>query len=135
MKTTRLFPLALVLLLSLVIGILTVSAAEDDLVGLTIKNRTDRFVFISLLSTDGSAVYFLAVPSEDSRTFTVPREVYSHTTVACGETAIGTLDVTRFTTLTFTPCGKAPANPGEPSIEKIHLFDSPEKSGFSYQID
>ena len=135
MKTKRLIPLVLILLASLAVGVLSASAADDDLVGLAINNRTDRYVLVSLLPAEGPTVYFLAVPAGETRDFTVPRAVYTHTTVACGLTATGSFDISRFTTLVFTPCGRTPANPGELGIEKIHLFDSPDRKDFSYQME
>ena len=135
MKTKHFTLVALILLASLVFGVIAASAAEEDLVRLTIRNRTDRFVFLSLLSPDGANIYFLAIPSEQELDFTVPRAVYSHTTVACGLTATGTVDITRVTNLVFTPCGRSPANSGEPSYEKIFLFDSPVKKDFYYQME
>jgi hypothetical protein len=135
MKTRHIFPLLVILLASLAIGVLSASAADEDLVGLTIKNRTDRYVFVSLLPPEGPTVYFLAVPAGETRDFTVPRAVYTHTTVACGLSAAGSFEINRFTTLVFTPCDRAPANPGEVSFEKIHLFDSPDRGDFTYQME
>ena len=125
--------LALVLLGTLTIGVLSASAGSG-LVGLTIKNRSDQVVFVSLLSPDNSAVYWLDVPAGETMYFTVPREIYTHTTVACGKTATGTVDITHLTTLSFTACGKTPPNPGERSIEKIHLYDTPDRGDFNYRV-
>ena len=135
MKTKHVTILVLVLLASLVIGVIAASAQEEDLIRLTIINRTDSSVFLSLLSPDGASVYFLATPAEQTREYTVPRSDYSHTTVACGLTATGTVDLNRFTTLVFTPCGRSPSNSGEPSWEKIFLYDSPSKSDFYCQME
>lgn len=126
--------LALVLLGTMVLGVFSASAASD-LVGLTIKNRTDQVVWVSLLSPEKDAVYWLEVPAGETKKFTVPRAVYTHTTVACGKTATGTVDITHLTTLSFTACGKTPPNPGERSIEKVSLFDSPDRKDFNYQFD
>jgi hypothetical protein len=135
MKTKHMTLLALVLLMSLIVGVIGTSAADEDLIRLTIRNRTDSNVFLSLLSPDGRNVYFLAIAPEQTREFTVPRAEYSHTTVACGLTATGTVDLTRFTTLVFTPCDKTPDNSGEPGFEKIFLFDSPVKKDFQFQME
>ena len=126
--------LILVLLATLAISVLSASAASD-LVGLTIKNKTDKVVWVSLLSSDGSSVYWLEVPAGETTDFTVPRDEYSHNTVACGKTATGTVDITHLTTLVFTHCDGKPPNPGERSIEKVHLYDSPDRGDFNYQID
>jgi hypothetical protein len=126
--------LALVLLVAMAISVFSVSAASD-LVGLTIKNRTDGVVWVSLLSSDGASVYWLEVPAGETMDFTVPRDVYSHSTVACGKDATGTVDITHLTTLVFTQCDGKPPNPGERSIEKVHLYDSPDRGDFNYQFD
>jgi hypothetical protein len=134
MKKKIMIILALLLLGTLAIGVLSASAASD-LVGLTIKNRTDQVVWVSLLSPDNTAVYWLEVPAGETMDFTVPRAVYTHITVACGETATGSVDITHLTTLSFTPCAKTPPNPGERSIEKVHFYDSPDRNDFNYPID
>ena len=126
--------LALVLLGTMVISVFSASAASD-LVGLTIKNKTDKVVWVSLLASDGSIIYWLEVLAGETSNFTVPRDVYSHTTVACGKSATGTVDITHLTTLVFTKCEGKPPNPGERSIEKVHLFDSPDRGDFNYQFD
>ena len=134
MKKKFILILALALLVALAISVISASAASD-LVGLTIKNKTDQVVWVSLLSSDGLSVYWLEVPAGDEERFTVPRDIYSHITVACGNTATGTLDATTLTTLVFTHCdGKAP-NPGERSIEKVHIDDSPDRGDFKYKFD
>ena len=126
--------LALVLLAIMAFSVLP-AAAKEGKVGLTIRNRTDGVVFVSLLSPDNSAVYWLDVPAGETMYFTVPRAVYTHTTVACGLTATGTVDITHLTTLSFTACGKTPPNPGERSIEKISLYDTPDRGDFNYRYD
>ena len=134
MKKKFLLILALVLLAALAISVISVSASSD-LVGVKIKNRTDGVVWVSLLSSDGTAVYWLEVPAGKEMIFTVPKDVYSHITVACGDTATGTVDLTQYTTLVFTKCEGSPPNPGERTIEKIHFFDSPDRGDFQYQFD
>jgi hypothetical protein len=126
--------LAIVLLAALAISVISASAASD-LVGLTIKNKTDGVVWVSLLSPDNVYVYWLEVPAGETNSYTVPRAVYSHITVACGKTATGSVDIRKLTTLVFTHCEGKPPNAGERSIEKIHLFDSPDRGDFNYQFD
>ena len=126
--------LAIVLLAALAISVISASAASD-LVGLTIKNKTDGVVWVSLLSPDNVYVYWLEVPAGETNRYTVPRAVYSHITVACGKTATGSVDIRKLTTLVFTHCEGKPPNAGERSIEKIHLFDSPDRGDFNYQFD
>ena len=126
--------LALVLLAALAISVFSASAASD-LVGLTIMNKTDGVVWVSLLSSDGQSVFWLEVPAGETKSYTVPRAVYSHITVACGETATGSVDIRKLTTLIFTHCEGKPPNAGERSIEKIHFYDSPDRGDFNYQFD
>jgi len=134
MKKKFILILALVLLAALAISVISASAASD-LVGLTIKNKTDGVVWVSLLSSDNVYVYWLEVPAGETRSYTVPRDIYSHTTVACGDTATGTVDIRKITTLVFTHCEGKPPNAGERSIEKIHLYDSPDRGDFNYQFN
>ena len=134
MKKKTILILVIVLLAALAISVISASAASD-LVGLTIKNRTDGVVWVSLLSPDNAYVYWLEVPVGETMSYTVPRAVYSHITVACGDTATGSVDIRKLTTLVFTKCGQTPPNAGERSIEKIHLYDSPDRGDFNYQFD
>jgi hypothetical protein len=134
MKKKFILILALALLVALAISVVSASAA-DDLVRLTIRNKTDGVVWVSLLSSDGQSVFWLEVPAGETKVFTVPKDVYSHTTVACGETATGSVDITYQTKLVFTRCDGSPPNAGERSIEKIHFFDSPDRGDFNYQFD
>lgn len=126
--------LALVLVATLALSVMS-AAAKEKVVGLTIKNRSDQVVFVSLLSSDGTAVYWLEAPAGEEVYFTVPRDVYTHSTVACGLSATGTVDITHVTTLSFTACEKTPPNLGERSIEKVSLLDYPFRRDFHYHID
>jgi len=126
--------LALVLLAALAISVISASAASN-LVGLTIKNKTDGVVWVSLLSSDKSSVFWLEIPAGETMSYTVPRDVYSHISVACGETATGSVDIRKLTTLVFTHCEGSPPNAGERSIEKVHFYDSPDRGDFNYQFD
>ncbi|HUV28809.1 MAG TPA: hypothetical protein VMW34_15720 [Anaerolineales bacterium] len=134
MKKKFILILALALLVALAISVVSASAA-NDLVGLTIKNRTDGVVWVSLLSPDNVYVYWLEVPAGETMSYTVPRAVYSHSTVACGKTATGSVDIRKLTTLVFTHCEGKPPNAGERSIEKVHLVDSPDRRDFNYQFE
>jgi hypothetical protein len=134
MKKKFILILGIVLLATLVIGVISASASSD-LVGLTIKNRTDQVVWVSLLSPDNIYVYWLEVPAGETNSYTVPRAKYSHITVACGKTATGTVDIRTLTTLVFTKCDSPPPNAGERSIEKVYLYDSPARGDFQYRFD
>ncbi len=115
-------------------GTFVVSAQEEpDFVRLEISNRSDQPVAISLISETN--VYYLPVSAESEKLFTVERGVYTHTTYACGLSASGTIDLTSQMKLVFTRCyGKAP-NWGEPSLEKIHIDDSPNGKNWRYSFD
>jgi hypothetical protein len=134
MKKKFILILALVLLAALAISVFSASAASD-LVGLTIKNKTDGVVWVSLLSSDKSSVFWLEIPAGETMSYTVPRDIYSHTSVACGETATGSVDIKKLTTLIFTHCEGKPPNAGERSIEKVHFNDSPDRGDFNYRFD
>ena len=109
------------------------AAQEEDLVRLTIDNRTDQSVALAL--TGPAANYYLVVGAGTMRVFTVERDVYDHTTHACGISASGTVDITRQLRLNFTPCFGPPPNQGTPSLEKIFLTESPTKNGWQYKYD
>jgi hypothetical protein len=134
MKKKIILILGIVLLATLAISVISASASSD-LVGLTIKNRSDQVVWVSLLSPDKIYVYWLEVPAGETKNYTVPRAEYSHITVACGKTATGTVDIRTLTTLVFTKCDSPPPNAGERSIEKIYLYDSPARGDFQYRFD
>lgn len=124
--------MVLVIALSLSAG--TAFAQEEpDLVPFKITNDTDQDLFITLVGE--GTFYGLPVGPNSSRTFTVLRGTYDHNTFACGESATGTVDMSRQLRLTFTPCaGKAP-NEGAPSIEKAHLTDSPTGKAWQFHWD
>lgn len=105
----------------MVTGVLSASA-KSDLVGLTINNKTDRVVWVSLLAPDNSYVYWLKVPAGETESYTVRRAVYTHTTVACGKTATGTVDITHPTTLVFTHCEGNPPHPRRALYRKNPLL-------------
>src|SRR3990167_409689 len=124
-KQKRLW-IAVLIAMVFVFAFSTVVSAKEDrepLVRVVILNGTNQSVVIFL---DGEkADYTLVAPPGVSRTYTVPREVYYHETLACGLKAVGTLDATTAVRLKFTACGGPAMNPGEPTQEKIHLFDAP----------
>lgn len=112
------------LTLLLVLSVATMIAlAKTELARFEIRNRTDGPVSMSLLS--GNTFYYLTVGANSTKTFTVERLVYDHTTWACGLSKSGTIDIKTFMHLTFTKCeGKAP-NKGERGMEKVHIDDAP----------
>ena len=99
---------------------------------LEIKNRTHLPVHIVLRKA--SFFYYLTVEPYQTTVFTVERETYLHTTWACKKETTGTLDVESNLRLVFTSCYyKISPNTGTPTIEKIHLNDSPTGTKWRYQ--
>lgn len=121
--------LAIVFIFSLALAVFNV-AAEEALAGVTVMNHSDQPVILGL--TSDTAFYNLVIPAGATRYFTVERLVYDQTTIACGLSGSGTIDLRNFTRLVFSKCGGAP-NAGEPSMEKIHLDDTPEGINWYYQ--
>jgi hypothetical protein len=121
--------ISIVLLVAL--SIVTVAAvAQTTLAELEINNKSSEPVSMSL--TNGNTFYYLTVPPETSKVFTVKRLVYDRTTWACGTSDSGTVDITKFMWLTFTRCAGAP-NWGEPRLEKVHIPDSPGGQNWYYK--
>ena len=136
MKTKNLFfTIALVLMALLLLTSAVAAQEEADLVRLTIDNRTDQTVALGLTGVEEGAAYYLVVGAGTERVFTVVRDEYTQTTVACGLSATGTVDITRQLFLNFTSCFGPPANQGEPGMEKIFLTESPTKTPWQFQYD
>ncbi len=135
MSKKILFVLFLVLVAALALSATAFAAEEEDLVGVTIINRTSGLVYVSLVPDPATVVYFLDVRTGERERFTVPRGRYSHTTYACGKTVYGKLDLSHQVTLVFTPCASDPANSGERGIEKIRLDSYPFRSDFQFSFD
>lgn len=111
-------------ILVIVFSVATVIAfAKTDLARFEIKNKSEMPVSISLVN--GNTFYYLTVPADETKVFTVERLVYDQTTWSCDESASGTIDIQTFMHLTFTKCdGNAP-NKGERGLEKVHIDDAP----------
>jgi hypothetical protein len=132
-------PFSLLVIILLLTAALPASASaqngqdEAKLFPLEIRNRSASPVTVLLLGPNGLAAYALNVSASSQRLFTVREGLYDQTTLACGDTAKGKLDVSQQLRLVFTACpGEAP-NWGAPTIEKIHLFDSPKGILWRYQ--
>jgi hypothetical protein len=135
MKKIVLFSLILVMIAALAFNIFSASAAYNDMVRVTIINRTKGLVYVSLLPKENATVvYFLDVLPGETEVFTVPQGRYTHTTYACGKTVYGAIDLGSQITLAFTPCGSEPANSGERGIEKVFLDTYPFRSDFQFEI-
>lgn len=128
MNKKLLWILFIILVASLII--VSVVSAKTKLATLEVINRTDQSVFLSLT---GTKQYYLAVAPDTTKTFTLEREVYDRTTFSCGKSDSGTVDITHQLRLVFTSCyGDAP-NWGAPSLEKVHIKDSPKGIYWYYQ--
>lgn len=118
----------------LFVGMLSVQAAKDDepdLTYLTMINRTGGTVSIQMA---GEAYYYFTVGPGDARTYHVEKGMYDRNTFACGLYASGgTLNMSSRVLLVFPDCMKGAANQGEPSMEKVSLFDTPYGKHYRYQ--
>jgi hypothetical protein len=132
MLKRTLIAVSLVVLIAMALAVFSV-AAEEDLVPLTIINRTDGGVTVTLAS--GDVYYYLYVPAGDERTFTVERLTYTQNSWACGGTSSGSVPVKIQTRWVFTHCGGEAPNWGEPYMEKIHIDDSPDGKHWRFSHD
>jgi hypothetical protein len=125
--------LFLVFLLSLILA--TVALAQDEkLYRVDIRNNTDQMVTL-VLTGESLPSYVLNVPAGTGMLFTIEEGIYAHTTFACSESATGTLVVRQQLRFNFTPCfGPAP-NAGEPSMEKIHIPETPDGFNWLFHFD
>jgi hypothetical protein len=118
----------------LFLSMITIAAApaSTELARLEIKNRTHLPVHIAMRKA--SYFYYLTVEPYQTKVFTVERETYLHTTWACEQETTGTIDVESNLRLVFTSCYyKLSPNAGTPTMEKIHLNDSPFGTQWRYQ--
>lgn len=122
------------IMLFLISSVLLVAAAphSGQLVRLEIKNKTHKPVNMVLINNDN--FYYLTVEPYQTKVFTIERDFYLHTTWACDRETNGTLDAESNIRLVFTPCYYLfSPNFGTPTIEKIHLNDSPLGIKWRYQ--
>lgn len=133
----RILPIMLILLVSLTSSSMALAKgnnpASGSAVRVEIRNRSGGEAVITLIALQGEQFYRLALQPGESRAFTLQAGVYAQTTYACGKSATGTLDATRQLRLTFTPCAGVAPNAGDPTLEKVHLFDSPQGLKWRYR--
>ena len=125
--------LVMMLLAILFVGVVPALAAEDDapdLARLTVINKTDGKVFLQL---NGTNAFFLTIGAGSTGEFTLEKEEFVRQTWACGAYAKGLLDMSSQVKLVFTRCGYDAPNAGEPTQEKISLYDSPGGLYWRYQ--
>jgi len=126
----KIFLLSLIMFTSMII--VAAAPSSTELARLEIKNKTHLPVHIAMRKA--SLFYYLTVEPYQTTVFTVERETYLHTTWVCEQETTGTLDVENNLRLVFTSCYyKASPNTGTPTMEKIHLNDSPTGIKWRYQ--
>ncbi|MGW8249945.1 MAG: hypothetical protein ACWGO1_04825, partial [Anaerolineales bacterium] len=135
----RYLPIYLVLVLFVTLSLLTTALAaesdggEDAYFRVDVRNRSGGQAILTLSALAGSDVYRLVVPAGEQRSFTISAGRYAQTTYACGGSATGTLDVSQQLRLVFPPCAGSAPNAGAPTLEKVHLYDSPSGVKWRYQ--
>jgi hypothetical protein len=130
MKRTRIIILVIALVAALII--VTAVSARSKLVRLTIINRTDQNVALSLIGP--SETFYLPVAPGTTRVFTLEREVYKHTTFACGKSETGTVDMATQLRLVFPSCYGDLPNNGAPTLEKVKLNGGSRGADYRYQL-
>jgi hypothetical protein len=105
--------------------------ADQDLTRVEVINKTNQAV--SIVLSNEKANYILKVEASERRRFIIGRANYNRITYACGVSDTGFLNVTGQIRLVFTPCWGPAPNMGEPSIEKIHIPDSPKGNHWRYK--
>jgi len=95
-----------------------VSAANQDLIRLTIKNKNSSPVSMKL---EGPGYYYFSVQAESTAVFTVERGAYTSTIYACGATTRDNdIDLSRQKTLVMPICG-GNAGPTAQKVTKVDL--------------
>lgn len=95
-----------IFILALISAVLiaAVPVEEPDLVSLKIENNTDDYVTFQL---DGPQFYYLMVPSQSTKTFTIERGDYTTQKFYSCETFIDTtIDFTKQQTIVVPKCGE-----------------------------
>jgi len=128
-KTSALIAIAA---LALALILVTVVSAQSKLVRFEI-NRTDQNVALSLIGESGA--FYLPVAPGTSRVFTLEREVYEHTTFACGKSQTGTVDLATQLRLAFPSCFGDLPNAGEPTLEKVKLNGETKAELYRYHLN
>ena len=105
-------------------------AGKNKEVRLKLINKTDHDVNLQL---SGDKFYYFTVPAKTANTYHIVKGMYNRQTWACGATSVGTLDMRSQVKLNFIPCERTAPNQGEPSQEKVSLYDSPWGPRHHYQ--
>jgi hypothetical protein len=114
------------------IVVLAIVSAKTQLTRLEIINRTDQNVAISVIGESGA--FYLPVAPGTTRVFTLEREVYQHTTFACGTSQTGSVDLATQLRLVFPTC-YGERNQGAPTLEKVQLDSESRADVYRYQLN
>lgn len=106
------------------------AADKSGLVRLKLINKSGEPVNLQLT---GDNFYYLTVDAASTKEFSVKADVYDRVTWTCGLSSSGTLDMSSQVKLVFMPCTQVAPNQGEPTMEKVSLFDSPTGIHWRYQ--
>lgn len=125
---------AVIALISLVVLIAILAAANPFPATLKVINQTDGNVIISM----AYPYSFLVVKPGATVKFTIARGKYDALVTACGKTKSGTMNLNHNLKLNFTPCAAwgnkyAPRYLGEPTQEKPNWNRSPGVADFRFQ--
>jgi len=122
--------LTFIILAAAAVPLYSQAADKNGLVRLKLVNKSDETVNIQLT---GDKFYYLTVDAASTKEFTVKPDVYDRVTWTCGLSSAGTLDMSSQVKLVFMPCVQVAPNQGEPTMEKVSLFDSPTGIHWRYQ--
>jgi hypothetical protein len=101
--------LNVLIIVALLASILLAANPAGKLVRLEVINKTDFPVYIKLEGQETASFYYLTVPENSDKTFTILSDAYDRTTWACdGIKSSGELWMTGNIRLVFTPCGQIP---------------------------
>ena len=121
-------------LLALLVVVVLIVAANPFPATLTVKNKSDHNVIISM----EYPYSFLVVGPKTNKKFTIERALYSGQITACGKSKSGTMDMNHNLKLTFTPCAawgnsSAPRFLGEPTMEKPNWNREPGAADWRFR--
>lgn len=128
----KIYALIIVLAIAVTLIVATVVSAKTRLARLEIINRTDQNVALSVIGESGA--FYLPVAPGTTRVFTLEREVYQHTTFACGTSQTGSVDLATQLRLVFPTCF-GEVNQGAPTLEKVQLNGESRADLYRYHLD
>jgi len=111
--------------------------AEEDVIKLTIANKSDQDVWLKL---DGPAYYYLHVKAHETKSFTPQRNVYNFKLYSCGTSVTGEMELLWQKTLDVPICGtKSNTGPGSSQViydggDLLNLVKMTFKNDSNYRI-